>query len=652
MDTAPDVIRLLPDSVANQIAAGEVIQRPASVVKELVENSVDAGAKNIEVVVKDAGKTLIQVIDDGIGMSTTDARMAFERHATSKIRCADDLFTLHTMGFRGEALPSIAAVAELEVATRRETDELGTKLIIKASDVESQEPAMTAKGTNIKVKNLFFNFVARRRFLKKDNIELSHILHEFERLALVNTDVAFKLISNGVTIYSLPRGPLKERIGSLFGKTLSQHLIPVKTSTSLVQINGFVSLPEGARHRGQKQFLFVNGRNMRHPYFHKAILSCYDNLIPKDAQPQYFINFTVEPDRIDVNIHPQKHEIKFEDEQAIWQILTAAVRESLGRYNASSTLEFNNTDAPEIPVMTPGNGNASDLQSLGTDIGGYNPFELYKDSPAEVTNRFDFDFDSMSPGSQRMQSSAGTRPSALNSAHHEKRDFARGWEQFYESLKREKNDIVPGNLEEPTDETEVAMALFSDSEDSSRLVQFRKKYILSENEKGIIIIDQYRAHVNVLYHSFKEENESGNASVQNLLFPETIELDAQERVMLDSSIEIIERIGFRIGKDNEGNLTLDGIPGLLNINNPMQVLKNILNDLTESGVNVEEVAINRILLTMAKTAAIKGGQVMTEAEMEHLMRQLNALPSPFYTPDGLRVVRSINDDRLSYLFNS
>ena len=361
-----DVIHLLPDSVANQIAAGEVIQQPSSVIKELVENSVDAGARNVEIIVKDAGKTLIQVVDDGKGMSTTDARMAFERHATSKIRCADDLFTLHTMGFRGEALPSIAAVSELELSTRRENDELGTKVVIRASHVDSQEPTMTAKGTNIKVKNLFYNFVARRRFLKKDSVELSHILHEFERLALVNPDIAFKFTSNGVLLHSLPRGLLKDRIGALFGKSISEHLIPVNVETSLVKINGFISLPSGARQRNQKQFLFVNGRNMRHQYFRRAILSCYENLIAKDAQPHFFVNFEVAPDRIDVNIHPQKHEIKFEDEQSIWQILTAAIRETLGRYHASTVLDFNNIGAPEIPSV--GSGTAPvNLSSLTGD---------------------------------------------------------------------------------------------------------------------------------------------------------------------------------------------------------------------------------------------------------------------------------------------
>ncbi|MDE6459844.1 MAG: DNA mismatch repair endonuclease MutL, partial [Paramuribaculum sp.] len=365
-----DIIRLLPDSVANQIAAGEVIQRPASVVKELVENAVDAGATSIDIIIKDAGRTLIQVVDNGCGMSDTDARMAFERHATSKIAAAADLFSLHTMGFRGEALASIAAVARVDLRTMRHDSSVGTRLIINGSAVESQTPEACAPGSNMMVKNLFFNVPARRKFLKKDSVELANITREFERLALVNPGVEFTLVHNDAVLHKLIKGSFKQRIVDLFGKMLDKQLIPVETSTTIVTIKGFISLPQFARRRNALQYLTVNGRNMRHPYFHKAVMTCYENLIPAELQPNYFLDFQVDPATIDVNIHPTKNEIKFEDEQAIWQILVAAVKESLGRFNAAEGIDFDCLDAPEIPVFSP---NAEAEHQVELDP-GYNPF--------------------------------------------------------------------------------------------------------------------------------------------------------------------------------------------------------------------------------------------------------------------------------------
>ncbi len=366
-----DIIKLLPDSVANQIAAGEVIQRPASVIKELVENSIDAGATSIQIIIKDAGRTLIQVVDNGSGMSPTDARMAFERHATSKISSADDLYVLHTMGFRGEALPSIAAVAQIDLRTMRRGDTVGSRLLISESHFEGQEPAPCVPGTNLMVKNLFFHMPARRKFLKKDSVELSHIMHEFERLALVNVDVAFSIISNGTTIHQLPAGTLKQRIATLFGKSVGSQLIPVETETTVVRISGFTGQPHAARKRGAPQLFFVNGRNMRHPYFHKAIMSCYTELIQPDTQPAYFINLEVDPATIDVNIHPQKHEIKFENEQAIWQILSAAIRQALGKANAAGAIDFYADQAPDIPVFLP--DASTEMPPIAIDE-TYNPF--------------------------------------------------------------------------------------------------------------------------------------------------------------------------------------------------------------------------------------------------------------------------------------
>lgn len=651
MQQTDDVIRLLPDSVANQIAAGEVIQRPASVIKELVENSVDAGSTSIEIVVKDAGKTLIQVIDDGKGMSTTDARMAFERHATSKIRCAEDLFSLTTMGFRGEALPSIAAVSEIELTTRRPDDELGTKLVIRASHVDNQEPAVAAKGTNIKVRNLFYNFVARRRFLKKDNIELSHIVHEFERLALVNTDVAFKFSSNGTLLHSLPKGPLKDRITALFGKSVGETLIPVSTETSMVKIEGFISLPSGARQRAQRQFMFVNGRNMRHPYFHKAILSCYENLIPKDYQPHYFISFHVNPDRIDVNIHPQKHEIKFEDEQSIWHILTASIRESLGRFNVASTIEFENFGAPDIPALNSQNLDEQQIQSLnGVEAADYNPFLIFRnDERPSTANRLDFNEDAT-------MSSMASRPSALNNTginrRNENRQFTQGWEAFYKSIENKPDKETDLAVSFPLNKEQTDGFDFPTlpGENATPLFQVREKYIVLEVADSLLFIDQHRAHFSIIFNTLKNTVQSGQVSSQQLMFAEPLDLEPEERVMFDSSIELIERIGFRFG-DNNGTLTLEGIPETLGHKNPVVALKTILNDLAESGIDVEADALNRVLLTMAKSAAMTAGQKLTHTEMDHLVSALFHLPSPKYTPDGHTVIFRLTDDRLSSFFN-
>ena len=366
-----DIIKLLPDSVANQIAAGEVIQRPASVIKELVENAIDAGATSIEIVLKDAGRTLIQVIDNGSGMSETDARLAFERHATSKIRNADDLFALHTMGFRGEALASIAAIAQVELRTRMKDAPMGTHLCINASQCESQEPDYCPSGCNFMIKNIFFNVPARRKFLKSNQVELSNIVREFEKLALVNYTTEFKLSNNGNMMYQLMGGDsFKQRIVSIFSKSLSQQLIPIEAETSVVKIYGFVSRPENARKRNYLQYLFVNGRHMRHPYFHKAIIQCFDQLISADSQPNYFLHFSVDPETIDVNIHPTKSEIKFENEQVIWQILFAAVKETLGKFSAVPTIEFDTEGDIEIPV-----GNTDDVEMPEIEFDpNYNPF--------------------------------------------------------------------------------------------------------------------------------------------------------------------------------------------------------------------------------------------------------------------------------------
>ncbi len=385
-----DIIHLLPDSVANQIAAGEVIQRPASVIKELVENAIDAEAQEVHVLVTDAGKTCIQVIDDGKGMSETDARLSFERHATSKIREASDLFALRTMGFRGEALASIAAVAEVELKTRQEGEELGTRLVIAGSKVESQEAVSCPKGSNFSVKNLFFNVPARRKFLKSNSTELSNILAEFERIVLAHPEVAFYLYSNDSELFNLSAMPLRQRIMAVFGKKMNQQLLTVEVATTLIKISGYVAKPETARKKGSHQYFFVNGRYMRHPYFHKAVMDAYEHLVPAGEQVSYFIYFEVDPANIDVNIHPTKTEIKFENEQAIWQILAAAVKESLGKFSAVPSIDFDQEDMPDIPalgeatsVQPPQVHYNADFNPFKASSGAYGGRESYSRKPVE-----------------------------------------------------------------------------------------------------------------------------------------------------------------------------------------------------------------------------------------------------------------------------
>lgn len=635
-----DVIKLLPDSVANQIAAGEVIQRPASVIKELVENAVDAGAKGITIVLKDAGKTLIQVVDDGCGMSPTDARMAFERHSTSKITAANDLFALHTMGFRGEALASIAAIAQIDLKTMRRGDTVGTHLIISGSKVESQQPVGTAPGTNMMVKNLFFNVPARRKFLKKDSVELSNILHEFERLALVNPGLDLTIIHNDSTIHQLLASSLKQRIGDLFGKSLERQLIPVETATSLVKISGFVGLPENARRRGALQYLFVNGRNMRHPYFHKAILSCYEQLIRVDEQPNYFINFEVDPATIDVNIHPTKNEIKFENEQPIWQILNAAVRESLGKFNATPAIDFDvDPDSPEIPPFQPDVNALSGLEN-GTD---FNPFE----TPSK-------------------QSKSGGGASWQRSASKAMGD----WEQLYSSFNAaveqqplpDSDPLFPAADYNDGEVIAVSSRINTGGDDQEKLdlgadtaignatMQLRDKYIITPSPQGLLIVDRHRAHVRVLYETFIKGVEDLALPSQKVMFPEAITLTAARTVILNEYREDIEHMGFELTPMTGDTWVINGVPAGVGDTNNVMLLAALLDDL-QTGTDIARKSVrSTIALTLARAAAVNASHSLSDTEVEHLLSRLLSLATPTYTPDGLRVLVEVPMSRIESLF--
>ena len=660
-----DVIKLLPDSVANQIAAGEVIQRPASVIKELVENSVDAGAKSIKIILRDAGKNLIQVVDDGCGMSDTDARLAFERHATSKIRHAADLFELHTMGFRGEALPSIAAVAQIDLRTMRKGDSVGTHVEIAASKVESQTPEVCVPGTNLSVKNLFFNFPARRKFLKKDSVELSHIVHEFERLALVNPHLEFLLVHNDVTLHQLLPSSLKKRIADLFGKSLDRQLIPVDTDTALVKITGFVSLPENARKRNALQYFFVNGRNMRHPYFHKAVMTCYEDLIPSDQQPNYFLNLEVDPQTIDVNIHPTKSEIKFENELAIWQIIIAAVKESLGKFNAGPAIDFNVDDAPEIPAFNP--DATADFEAPLDP--GYNPFA----TPAR-TAPVASGLNLSSGGQTSAPSAAGAKPSAMNwRADHNA--ATSDWEKLYEGFMADSplpsadipaaapwetpaasgpsltpaTDIIGSALNTPAATADPSLPSLPEmgAAESPGLMQLANRYIITPSRDGLMVIDRHRAHIKVLYERYNATMAASTGNSQQVLFPETVTLSASQNVILRSITDDLRAIGFELTESEGNQWSIDGIPSALGDQNPSDTLLKIISDVEDGGEVSADDMKRKVVTAMARAAAIRPGQPLTAAEADKLLASLLSLPDPTFTPDGHRIITLITPDELS-----
>lgn len=620
-----DIIRLLPDSVANQIAAGEVIQRPASVIKELVENAVDAGATSVEIVLKDAGRTLIQVIDNGSGMSATDARLAFERHSTSKIKEAADLFSLHTMGFRGEALASIAAIAQLDVRTMLHGETLGTRIVISGSKVESQTTELCRPGTNMMVKNLFFNVPARRKFLKKDSVELSNILHEFERLALVNPDIELSITHNDTLIHRLGKAPLKQRIGDLFGRQVENQLIPVETTTSIVKITGFIGHPSNARKRNALQYFFVNGRNMRHPYFHKAVMTCYEPLLPADVQPNYFLSFEVAPAAIDVNIHPTKNEIKFENEQQIWQILIAAVKEALGRFNIGPSLEFNLTDSPDLPAM--GTARSVTMPSSGGGASSYNPF---LDTPSNTSS-----------------SSGATWP--RNSSKRE----TKGWDTLYSSATVSSgiNSIVDFP-QQPSQLDLEGIGMGSDIRPmaSTGNLQAAGKYIVSHSREGLTIVDQHRAHLKVLYETYAKQIPAGGFPTQSLMFPADLRLDPASSIILDSIIDTIEPLGFRIDPTAEGVYEINGIPSVIKDADGRDALLDIIRQVaegTDTGDDSAPVNLTHILaLSMARCAAIRHGQILSVEETEHLLASLFALCDPLYTPDGKKIILTIPYDEI------
>lgn len=643
-----DIIRLLPDAVANQIAAGEVIQRPASVVKELVENSIDAEAQNIHVLITDAGKTSIQVIDDGKGMSETDARLSFERHATSKIREAADLFSLHTMGFRGEALASIAAVAQVELKTRLESDELGTLITISGSKVEGQEPVSCAVGSNFTVNNLFFNVPARRKFLKTNQTELSNILTEFERIVLVHPDIAFTLHHNDVELFNLTVTPLRQRILEVFGKKINQQLLNLDVETSMVKIHGYVGKPESARKKGSHQYFFVNGRYMRHPYFHKAVMEAYDNLIPTGEQISYFIYFEIDPAHIDVNIHPTKTEIKFENEQAIWQILVAAVKESLGKFNAIPTIDFDTEGMPDIPVFNP--YDEQNNPSSSNYHPEYNPFTSTETS-------------SYTPVGTGRSYSGGTK-SDYKPAYEpnfepdfEPAAVPKDWEKLYEGISsRQPSASFPAENEQPAASPATEQELLKPNDEvvsmerAAQHYQFKGRYILTSVKSGLMVIDQTRAHVRVLYDRYLAQLDRHQGSSQGMLFPEMIQFPPSEAVVLDEISSDLAAIGFDLSSLGGGSYAINGVPSDIEGVDYSRLLQDLVHTAMEKGNSVKNELHHTLALVMAKAAAIVPGQVLNSDEMNALVDALFSCETPNYTPDGKNVLAVIPGEDIDKLF--
>jgi DNA mismatch repair protein MutL len=581
----PDIIQLLPDAIANQIAAGEVVQRPASAVKELIENAIDAGAANIRLIVKEAGKNLIQVIDDGRGMSETDARMSLERHATSKIRKAEDLFTLLTMGFRGEALASIAAVSQLEMKTRLAEDELGTLLVVEASEVKKQEPVACEKGTSICVKNLFYNIPARRNFLKSNPVELRHIIDEFQRLALANHEINFSLIQGDEMVYDLPAGKLSQRIVNLFGKNYQEQLATCQEETTLVKVTGYVGKPDFARKTRGEQFLFVNRRFIRSNYLHHAVMSAFENLLPENSFPFYVLFIEINPKHIDVNVHPTKTEIKFDDERAVYAVVRSAVRQAIGSHNLTPAIDFN-SDVNIISKLNQAAAQSNDIY-----------FE----------ERFS---------------------TALHRSNQE------NWEKLFEgqeNVTEQKHDKIP---EMQTLRFESSMNKPIDEQEDKFLFQLHNRYIVRPVKAGMMILDQQLMHERILFEKFLNQLKNKSAESQQTLFPQAITLPAPDFALVLEMEQEISSLGFRFEVFGKNTLIINGVP----TNLPTGREKELFEGLVEQfKINQSQLSLplkENLARALARRACIKSGQKLVKEEMQALIEGLFSCNTPNYSPDG------------------
>jgi DNA mismatch repair protein MutL len=623
-----DIIQLLPDSVANQIAAGEVIQRPASVVKELVENSIDADATAITVNIKDSGRTLIQVIDNGNGMSPTDARMAFERHATSKIRQADDLYAIRTMGFRGEALASIAAVADVELRTRVQGTELGTFIHILGSTLQKQETNLCSEGSNFSVKNIFFNIPARRKFLKSNSSELKYIITEFQRIALANPGLAFSLYHNNSLIYNLSAENIRKRIVNLFGKNVNSNLIPVETTTTAINILGFIGQPKFAKKTLGEQFFFVNGRFMKHPFFHKAVLQAYDRILPPETFPTYFLYFEVDPASIDINIHPTKTEIKFEDERTAWHIIHASLREAIGKYNLIPSIDFDQEGAPDIPITSPTYHSIS-APEIRIDP-TFNPFEQ----------------DNSSREQEHFKVSPPGRDANLQN-----------WQKLYQGF--ERNNLTEGYLSgddfDKETQTEPVQQTITGYDkiikETNNFLQFKNKYIVTPVKSGLMVIDQKRAHERILYENFMKVLENNVSLSQRQLFPAKMELNAADSEILTAIEDELKELGFELRHEESGTLYIEGIPSILSHLNAQGLVEKLLEDFKTRPVDVKEEIKVHLVLLLSQSSAINYGVTLKREEISELFNSLFSCQSPNYSPSGKKIITIISLQDFEKLLN-
>ena len=651
-----DIIQLLPDSVANQIAAGEVIQRPASIIKELVENSLDAGASHIQVVVEDAGKTLVQVIDNGSGMSATDARLSFERHATSKIKKATDLFALRTMGFRGEALASIAAVAQVELRTRKEGEELGTSICIEGSKLVSQEAISCPIGANFAVKNLFFNIPARRKFLKSNQTELTNILTEFERIALAHPEVKFTIHSAQSVLMDLPQGNFRQRIVSIFGRKIDAQLVPIHTDTTLAKIKGFVGTPTASKKKNAHQYMFVNGRYMRHPYFAKAIQTAYDRLIPEGQQVPFFINFEVDPARIDVNIHPTKTEIKFEDDSAIFQILLASVREALGKSGAIPALDFDVEGRPDIPPMR--FEGESDITPPQMHINtSFNPFAT--ENPFTTENADRHVGKNASKGNYQGNSTFDSsfersgRPAVSHNATN--------WQQVYDEAKKSSNHLFPDDdtllsTQADNKEQESDTPLFDvlpSAEQASvtstltnEFLQYHGRYIVTPLNAGLALIDQHRAHTRIIYERLMRQLKTQQAPSQRLLFPEMLTVPLSEAIVLEEIMPQLQHVGFDISPLGQGSFSILAMPLGAEGMKPAELVGSILADAVTGEAQAADTVAHLIATSLAQKIAMPVGQALCNEDMKELTEQLFTCQTPQLTPNGLPTIIMLNPENM------
>ncbi|MFZ4106037.1 DNA mismatch repair endonuclease MutL [Flavobacterium sp.] len=594
------IIQLLPDHVANQIAAGEVVQRPASVVKELLENAVDAKATDIKLIIKDAGKALVQVIDNGLGMSVTDARLCFERHATSKIRQAEDLFSLHTKGFRGEALASIAAIAHVEMKTKQDQEELGNHIIIEGSKFVSQDPAVLPKGTSFAVKNLFYNIPARRNFLKSETVEFRHVVDEFQRVALAHPNIYFTMYHNGGEMFNLPNSNLRQRIVTIFSGKTNEKLVPIQEETEIVSVQGFVGKPEFAKKNRSEQFFFVNDRFIKSGYLHHAVMNAYEGLLPNGAQPSYFIYLNVPPNTIDINIHPTKTEIKFDDEQALYAILRSAIKHSLGQFNVAPALDFDRDPNLDTPYDYQ-NKNA-EYPKVQVDR-SYNPFSDEKQSA------------SFSGGG----------------SSYKKAEISQSWESLYVGLKQDTLEVENFTLENE----EVTASFFDEKEEedvAKHTYQIQKKYIVSPIKSGMVIINQHRAHQRILYEQFLTNMTVHQASSQQLLFPLQFHFSANEMQIITELQPALENTGFVFETLNEEYLQISGIPTNTSESEVAIVLEQLISDLQDGIPDSSFSQNDTIAKSMAKSLAVKTGAYLTEKEQENLANNLFACKDPNVSP--------------------